>query len=98
MNETFENAARALAIGIGGVELIAGIIFAVVVAMIAGAVDTPDMAGGTLLSLLATMAVILPAAMIGLALFSSRRSAGYLSLGVLVAYPAMIGSLYVAYS
>ncbi len=91
-----EIGARFLTLGLGGVELIAGMCLAVFVVMISD--TSPHPIGAALLIALSGVAIILPATAVGAALFSERKSAAYGSLAAVIIFPSVLISTYLVYA
>lgn len=98
MSAVLEGGARLLTILLGAIEVTAGIVLAVLVAMIGQAVESPHPIGSVFLIGLSVVSILLPAIAVGLALFSDRRNAVFLSLLVVIAYPTVLISAYVTYA
>jgi hypothetical protein len=89
--------ARHLALGLGVLETLAGIIFAGGIWLIAGVVEDPHPTGSALLIGIAIFAVCFPAPVMVLAMAHRKSLVIYACCAVLVVYPVTVYSAYSAY-
>ena len=98
MSDIFLGMTRAIATGLGMIEIFAGLLLAVAVFIIGNAAVRTDVVGASFLIGFSALAIILPIALLYTILKSQRAKTAYLGTAGLIAWPLAVASVYTQYA